>query len=127
MGVAVVVDGERLVAFVVNDDQLSEAVWIRCDRKRRMRVVRYPLLSGRRRQLRVLSGTHLYGTSVWALKEIDDDLVVFVEDLDDESISHFVERRSGCSDLKLLVGLVDRVDWDPVSLALGRAIELGGE
>jgi hypothetical protein len=67
------------------------------------------------------------GTFSWSLLDVGEGYVCFVADPDDDSNTYAVEERAGRTNRELSAAFLNWVDWDPVTCAVARAIELGGK
>ena len=122
--VQVAINEQRWAAFLPCSGNLDPVVWLECDG--------YELENYRL----VPKGTTIAWASgiedesmtsqrySWSVIDVGGGWVSFVADGD--SLLCCVEERGGRTNLELAQALVSRVDWDPVSAALARAIELGG-
>lgn len=126
-GTAVAIDGQRWAAFQIVDGTERSFSWLPCDHDEFEYGKLIPLA---RRSIGNASGIEMdsrtSGTFAWSLIEIDDDLVCFVTDPDEDVTTCEVVRRKGRTDRQLAEEFMDHIDWEPVSLAVERALAQGG-
>lgn len=123
----VAINGHRWGMFPVNSDQADGVVWLEWDPDE--------LYSGRPvplgHQIAYAYGSEgasmTSGDDSWSLLDIAGNFVCFVAQPDSEEKQYFVEHRRGRTNRDLADDFHAWVDWHPVSMAVARAIEDGGE
>lgn len=127
--IQVAINTQRWAAFPLRSGQPDAVIWLECDLAELNDYERAAPVA--RRTIGWASGieneSRTSGTFSWSLIEVDEGYLCFIADPDDDSNSYSVESRQGRTNAELAQAFLDWVDWDPVSCAVARAIELGGE
>ncbi len=124
--IQVAINGRRWAAFPLESDQPDDIKWLECDPDELEYGEAVPKGQTIAWASGIENGSMTSGTFSWSLIDVGEGYVCFVADPDDDSNTYSVEERQGRTNLQLVHAFVTWVDWEPVSGAVARAIELGG-
>ena len=125
--IQVAINDQRWAAFRLSGAEADEAVWLPCNPEELQFSRAVPDGTTIALAAGIEWGSMTSGTFSWSLVDIGSGLVCFVADPDEDPTTCQLEPRRDRTNLELARAFADWVDWEPVSLAVTRAIETGGE
>lgn len=119
----VAINGQRWAPFPMK----SANVWLECDPDELQRGTAAPVGQTIASAGCIEEDSMTSGMYMWFLLDVGSGYVCFVEAPDEDENTYWVEERHGRSNLELAQNFVNWVPGGPVSQAVVRAIEVGGE
>lgn len=123
----VAINGQRWYPFPFQTDQPEAVVWLECDHDELERDRAIPSGVEIASAGGIETGSMTSGWFSWSLLDVGFGYVCFVSEPDEDSNTYLVEERQGRTNRELAEEFAHWVDWGPVSDAVVRAIELGGD
>ena len=125
--IQVVIDEQRWAPYDLNADDSGSVIWLECDLNEFDHNTPAPAGDEIAWASGIELGSMTSGTFSWSIVDIGNGFICFTADPDDDENTYIVEPRNGRTNLELAQRFVSWVDWGPVSDAVARAIELGGD
>lgn len=127
-GIPVIIDGERWGFFSDSDlDDGSAGFWAPCEPPYDEGT---PAVIRTRRRIASISvieeGSRTSGWYSWSVEEIDDELVCFIADLDEEGRSVKLQQRGSRTDAQLVDELTSVIGWETADRAFRAALSRDG-
>ena len=122
----VAINDQWWAAFPLGSDQPDAIMWLHCKPDEYDDAQSAPVGASIAWASGIENDSMTSGTSSWSIIDVGAGYVCFIADPDDDSNTYSVENRRGRTNLELSQAFVTWVDWEPVSSAVARAIELDG-